>query len=148
MPFTVLTDEQARLLNKYTPWADKVNLASLMDEVLASTRLGIFDSVTTTLDIISGRDLFVTRDAWIGRNLNVGGSYGYGVNGWTCDTNGNTWQDGVCDASDSGIRTYEHVPSAPGATGVKGTISFGDIAGTKYLFVCVDTDTWESVALS
>jgi len=142
----VLTTKQERLLDKYTPWAQKVGLASLLEEALSASRLGIFTSLTTTLDITSGRDLTVTRNANVLGTMQVGG--GYGSTGWTCDAAGNTTQDGVMDARISGVRTYEHVPSAPGATGVKGTISYGDIAGVRYLFICTDTDTWESVALS
>ena len=84
----VLTTIQERLLDKYTPWAQKVGLASLIDEALSSSRLGIFISLTTTLDITSGRDLYVARNAFISGYLQVGG--GYGSTGWTAFADGST----------------------------------------------------------
>jgi hypothetical protein len=139
MSYTVLTDEQARLLNKYTPWADKVDLAALMDEVLSCARLGIFDSVTTTYDIISGRDLYVTRDAYITRRLYVGG--GYGSTGWTCDENGNTTQDGLADFSVGGLALPYGTPLSS-ASGTPGEMSYGIVGGNGYCYICFADGDW------
>ena len=143
--YEVLSTVQIALFDNYNSNLNEVKMSELMDELLDCCRNHIFDNLTVTYDVSIGRDCSITRDLAC-LTLQVGG--GYGTTGVTIDEDGNLFADGMGDFSTSGIRTYEHVPSGPGDTGVKGTVSFGDVGGIKYVFVCVDTDTWESVALS
>lgn len=143
--YCILTDEQIRLLDEYSGCMHKVKLSQLIDEALCVVRSGVFDYITVNFDADIGRDLTVTRHTYL-HDLQVGG--GYGDTGVTIDNDGNIYADGVGDFSTSGILTAEYVPPAAASAGEKGMITFGDDAGTYYLFCCVDTNSWQRVALA
>lgn len=140
MAYNVLTNEQALLLNKYAPWADRVDLASLMDEILTSTRDGIFSGSIVAGEDVTCRDLHVLRDAFVANSLQVGG--GYGSTGVTVDTDGNLSADGMGDFSTSGVKTRRETVVSSISTGTEGEICYDD----NYIYVCIATDTWRRVA--
>lgn len=143
--YVVLTETQARLLNKYAPWADKVGLAQMLDEILQGTFLGIFDHIHVTYEAFIGRDLYVGRDAYIARNLYVGG--GYGSTGLTIDENGNLITDGVGDFSVGGIVIPYDNP-ASGDPGTPGATRYGESMGVGYAYFCFASGDWRRVALA
>jgi len=45
---------------------------------------------------------------------------------------------------ENGVVVDTHTPATASSTGKKGTITYD----SSYIYVCVDTDTWERVAIS
>jgi hypothetical protein len=145
--YKVLTASQIKLLDEYTPWAYKVHLSELIDQALEGEVLGIFVSINVALDIVGGRDLWITREGYFGQSLHVGG--GYGDTGMSVDQFGNITTDGFIDCSVGGLRNKdESIPNA-GTAGVKNEWTYGSPDGgtTWYIYVCVEDDTWRRVEL-
>lgn len=132
--YNVLTEEQVRLLSKYSAWADKIDLPQLLDECLTVATLGEFSG-----DVTIGRDLFVTR------NCVIGG--GYGTTGWTCDTYGNTHQDGLADFEVGGISVPNDTPAAADP-GYRGMVTWGVDGGQGYVYVCFGAGDWRRAQLT
>jgi len=48
----------------------------------------------------------------------------------------------------TGYLDTSNKPAATGSSGTAGHITYGDDAGTSYIYVCTATDTWKRVALA
>lgn len=154
--YQVLDETQIRLLNKYEPWTNKVGLAQLIDEALATGATGVMNFLIIPPpsvgdpagygDALIGQDLHVVRDAYIGRRMFVGG--GYGSTGVTVDENGNLFVDGLADFTVGGCKIREEVIATSATAGTKGEMSYGNAGGTNYLYVCVADNVWGRVALN
>lgn len=139
--YSVLSDNQIRLLDDYSGAMKKVKLSQIIDEVLAVTTTGNFTDVTVTDDVVVGDDLTVGGDATCD-TLKVGG--GYGSTGLSVDTNGNIITDGVGDFSIGGCKIRAQTPASAAAPGVAGTIVFD----ASYIYICIASNTWERAAIN
>ena len=135
--YQVLTNDQIKLLDKYSAWAANVKLSQILDECLYGAVNGVFSS-----DISVGRDANITRDAIVGRRLFVGG--GYGTTGVTIDENGNLTSDGVGDFKVGSIIAKKQTPATSGAAGTTGTIVWDD----GFIYVCVATNSWKRAPIA
>ena len=145
--YHVLTRNQIRLLDEYTPWAYKVRLSELIDQALTGSDLGLFESITVELDIVGGRDLWITNEGYFGHSLHVGG--GYGNIGLSIDEFGNLTTDGFIDCTVGGLRNREENIPNIGTAGIKGEWTYGSPDGgtTWFLYVCVEDNTWRRSTL-
>ncbi len=153
--FQVLTPQEAKLINDYTPWAYKVGLAELLDAALATGTSGILPTLVIPPpdpgdpagygSAFIGLNIYVANNAYISGGVFIGG--GYGDTGCTIDDEGNIVTDGYIDCTVGGVRIREEVVTTSGTAGYKGDTCYGFDTGTWYYYVCVEHNTWARVAL-